>query len=263
MTNAPARFRRLSVAAVLTLLVAHSATAQNTPPPISPQSIPGNVAAAVSAPEYGTTAVTYVQVAGSAFVPLVSPSSYTTTASGHILRTAGGAGGSLVYFAAPINIPSGALVKSLELDECDPTGVAGYVQGSLIESDRLGNIIASAPYLESDGLGCKTLTADLTSLNMVADNHTKHFWLEALVGVADNVGLAGMVVGYQLQVSPAPATATFLDVPTSNLFFQYVEALAASGITGGCGSGNFCPNNPVTRGQMAVFLAKALGLQFQ
>ena len=28
------------------------------------------------------------------------------------------------------------------------------------------------------------------------------------------------------------------------------------GITAGCGNGNYCPNNPVTRQQMAVFLFK-------
>jgi hypothetical protein len=51
-------------------------------------------------------------------------------------------------------------------------------------------------------------------------------------------------------------------VPTSHAQFRFVEALAASGITGGCGGGDFCPNNPVTRGQMAVFLATALGLHY-
>ena len=61
-------------------------------------------------------------------------------------------------------------------------------------------------------------------------------------------------------VSPSPVQATFNDVPTNHPFFQFIEALAASGITAGCGSGNYCPDNPVTRGQMAVFLAKALGL---
>jgi S-layer family protein len=65
--------------------------------------------------------------------------------------------------------------------------------------------------------------------------------------------IAGAVLGYKLQVSPAPANATFGDVPTSHPFFQFVEALAKSGITGGCGGGNYCPDNPVTRGQMAVF----------
>lgn len=75
--------------------------------------------------------------------------------------------------------------------------------------------------------------------------------------------LLGMRVGYRLQVSPAPVTASFLDVPTTDPFFQYIEALKASGITGGCGDGtNFCPNQPVLRKQMAAFLAKALGLSW-
>jgi len=69
---------------------------------------------------------------------------------------------------------------------------------------------------------------------------------------------------YFLQVSPAPAIATFSDVPTSHPFFQWIEALAAAGITTGCNASPpmYCPDNPVTRGQMAVFISKALGLQF-
>ncbi len=65
------------------------------------------------------------------------------------------------------------------------------------------------------------------------------------------------------QVTPAPSSATFLDVPTSHPYFQFVEALAASGITAGCGTGILNrPDSPLTRGQMAVFLAKALGLHW-
>ncbi len=71
-----------------------------------------------------------------------------------------------------------------------------------------------------------------------------------------------MQLSWIRQVSPAPATATFGDVPTSHAFFQFVEALVKSGVTGGCGAGNYCPDAPLTRGQMAVFLSKALGLQW-
>ena len=67
---------------------------------------------------------------------------------------------------------------------------------------------------------------------------------------------------YLRQVSPAPAQASFGDVPTTDFGFQYIEALAASGITGGCGEGNYCPDQPVNRRQMAIFLAKALGLNW-
>ena len=69
-------------------------------------------------------------------------------------------------------------------------------------------------------------------------------------------------VSWFREVSPAPATATFDDVPTSHPLFQYVEALVKAGVTGGCGANNFCPGAPLTRGQMAVFLSRALGLQW-
>ena len=55
---------------------------------------------------------------------------------------------------------------------------------------------------------------------------------------------------------PPPAVGVFADVPPGDPFAPWIEQLAAEGITGGCGGGNYCPNNPVTRGQMAVFLSK-------
>jgi hypothetical protein len=77
-----------------------------------------------------------------------------------------------------------------------------------------------------------------------------------------DLSLRGVIVGWNRQVSPAPVTATFSDVPTGHPFFQFVEALVESGITAGCGGGNYCPDDPVTRGQMAVFLSAALGLHW-
>lgn len=39
-----------------------------------------------------------------------------------------------------------------------------------------------------------------------------------------------------------------------------INRLTASGVAGGCGDGKYCPNASVNRGQMASFLARALGL---
>jgi hypothetical protein len=69
-------------------------------------------------------------------------------------------------------------------------------------------------------------------------------------------------VWWRRTVSDPPAAPSFGDVPTSHPFYQFIEALGASGITGGCGGGNYCPDSPLTRGQMAVFLSKALGLHW-
>jgi hypothetical protein len=55
----------------------------------------------------------------------------------------------------------------------------------------------------------------------------------------------------------------FDDVPADHTFFDDVEWLARSGITLGCNPPDdtlFCPNDPVTRGQMAAFLDRALDL---
>jgi hypothetical protein len=54
----------------------------------------------------------------------------------------------------------------------------------------------------------------------------------------------------------------FIDVPVGTLFFTEIEWLAGEGITKGCNpplNDRFCPNEPVTRGQMAAFLNRALG----
>ncbi len=62
--------------------------------------------------------------------------------------------------------------------------------------------------------------------------------------------------------NPPPATGTrFADVPADYWAARFIEQLAADGITGGCGNGDYCPDQPVTRGQMAVFLTTAFHLQ--
>jgi uncharacterized repeat protein (TIGR03803 family) len=56
--------------------------------------------------------------------------------------------------------------------------------------------------------------------------------------------------------APPSCAGIFPDVPCGSQFSDWIEQLANEGITGGCGAGNFCPGNPVTRAQMAVFLLK-------
>ena len=86
--------------------------------------------------------------------------------------------------------------------------------------------------------------------------------VELAPGLADYQFFGYVEVWWRRVVSDPPATPTFGDVPGSHAFYPFIEALAKSGITGGCGGGNFCPDASLTRGQMAVFLSKALGLHW-
>jgi hypothetical protein len=59
--------------------------------------------------------------------------------------------------------------------------------------------------------------------------------------------------------APPAAAGIFWDVPAADPFARFVERLYAEEITGGCGAAplRYCPSDPVTRAQMAVFLLRA------
>ncbi len=61
------------------------------------------------------------------------------------------------------------------------------------------------------------------------------------------------------QFDPPPCTGLFFaDVTCTTPFDPWIEQYATDEITGGCGGGLYCPGNPVTRAQMAVFVEKAM-----
>ena len=63
-----------------------------------------------------------------------------------------------------------------------------------------------------------------------------------------------IVVGYGL--TPTPGAGIFTD-DSGHFSEPYNNAMAAEGITTGCTATTFCPNNPVLREQMAVFIFRA------
>ena len=211
-------------------------------------------AAAAQAPRtFGTTATSYLTVGPTEFHPFNSTQTYSV-----VYRLTASSGSFIAY----PQLPSGAKLLSVEWDFClAADGLSPTFDVFAI--DRTGNELPGGSVVNSAPVaaGCRTVVQDLTASSFVFKNYDSR--INFSFNIASPVDFVGAVIGYQLQVSPAPATATFNDVPTSDFGFQYVEALVAAGITGGCGGGNYCPDNPVTRRQMAIFISKALGLQWQ
>ena len=59
----------------------------------------------------------------------------------------------------------------------------------------------------------------------------------------------------------AVSESRFDDVDAASFHAPFIERLAELGVTGGCGDGSgFCPDQTVSRAQMAVFLTRAYGL---
>ncbi len=226
-------------------------------------------------PDYGTECCQILQISTAAFDPLDFVGTGWARNFGYFCRSGTG---NPTGFWAPVDLPSGSRIVSIGLFFLDNT-LEADIQAALY-ANKGGNPApgGSGPPAEvagvqvtssaAPGYGYASAATDVTVLNDVAfDPDAAQYYVYVNQASAADVafcslGFKAVEIRWQRQVSPAPATATFNDVPTNHPFFQFVEALASSAITAGCGSGNYCPDAPLTRGQMAVFLSKALGLHW-
>jgi hypothetical protein len=70
----------------------------------------------------------------------------------------------------------------------------------------------------------------------------------------------GVVAARNNPYTPPPCVAgvPFADVTCTTFYDAWIEQFYRDGITAGCGGGNYCPNENVTRAQMAVFIEAAM-----
>ncbi|WP_345349694.1 S-layer homology domain-containing protein [Candidatus Villigracilis affinis] len=134
--------------------------------------------------------------------------------------------------------------------------------------------------LRPQGAGCD-IGADEYSSSLFADVPSDHWarsWIETLyaAGITSGCGTnpltfcpdapvtrAEMAVFLERGMNgaaynPPAATGTvFTDISADYWAAAWVEQLFADGITAGCGPDLYCPNDYVTRDQMAIFLLRA------
>ena len=72
------------------------------------------------------------------------------------------------------------------------------------------------------------------------------------------VFISRSLAGGDSHVPAGPDTPTFSDVATSFWAYKYIEYAKAQNVVGGYSDGSYRPSVPVDRGQMAVFVARAL-----
>jgi hypothetical protein len=241
---------------LLGVLLASSALAQDPRVPEAPRPAPR---------AYGTTAETIYNVPAPAFVVRDSDIEWDYSTPGYLFSpsTAG------ETFWAPVNLPTGAhltdMVFYFEDGDSDANISASLrIYPGFTDATASVEEIALVSSSGNPGKGIASTTVDHT----VANDTIFQNGMYAVVIVTESAGFTlkfkGVDLRWHRQVSPAPSQATFGDVPEDDPAFQFIEALATSEITVGCSAAPplFCPDAPLTRRQMAVFLAKALGLHW-
>ena len=239
--------------------------------PAADPAAPMPVEGGTSRPNYfGPSASGFSAVTARAFSGRTSSFAYSSNGFEEIFNT----NPATENFAdAQVEIPNGAVIEFTRIWYDDTNGTENMTV-FLIEScvPLFGGALPISTVLStiaSTGSGGDGSTSENLGSTIIANSDECTYRFRVRFGNGDLTGPGNSTlqflkarVQWLRQVSAAPGAATFTDVPTGHPFFRFVEALVSSGITGGCGGGNYCPDSPVTRGQMAVFLATALGLNF-
>jgi hypothetical protein len=207
-----------------------------------------------SAPAFGS-AQTIQTIQAFGFIPAISTDAYVA-ANGAISCV-----GAPCTFLAPVSLPSGALVSAIQAEVCD-FDASSEVAAVLYRVVTPGGAVQPLGTSQTAGNPGCVLASGAFPTPETIDNVTYTYALQVDLGASATTRLHAVRIYYSLQVSQPPPVASFSDVPSNHPFYRFVEALARSGITAGCGGGLFCVNAPITRGEMAVFLAAALGLHF-
>ncbi len=143
-------------------------------------------------------------------------------------------------------------VRSLQLSWSAPSNNGAAVNGYEVELEESGSILSIIP----------TNTASATVRNLDETNSYR-FRVRAKnrMGWSSFSAWSDTVSPLGSSDTPGPdSSGTFVD-DDSSVFESDIEWLAAAGVTRGCNppqKDRYCPDEPVTRGQMAAFLHRAL-----
>lgn len=222
--------------------------------------------------QFGILCCQILQIPSSSFNPTETLiGGYTNWGNGYVAPQGGQ---SYAAMWASVALPSGVALDYLDLYYYDSDAVEDICaelhafRGPTFGGDPPSDsVLATTCSSGNAGYGYATIGVSETISNDVYYNSGAADYV-VLVYDSAPTGLLqfkAVDIWWHRQVSPAPGAATFNDVPTNHPFFQFIQALSASGITVGCQASPplYCPDAPLTRKQMAAFLSKALGLYWQ
>ncbi|WP_340011997.1 S-layer homology domain-containing protein [Paenibacillus sp. FSL H7-0690] len=117
---------------------------------------------------------------------------------------------------------------------------------------------AAASFIDIDGSYAKKAIVELFDQGIVTGVGESKFYPTSNITRQDFAIILAKTL--KLDVSNPPALPTFLDVPTSNYAYSYVEAAVKAGLIKGTGSNLFGTGQNLSRQDMVVMFVRALGV---
>ncbi|OGF67391.1 MAG: hypothetical protein A2Y62_00960 [Candidatus Fischerbacteria bacterium RBG_13_37_8] len=154
------------------------------------------------------------------------------------------------------------------------------IPNGIIEEDETVNLVGTLENLGS--ASATSVTGVLTSSDPVTINNANAVYPDIMPGSKQNSTISYSITPYAINrtathwdftVTESPSCMecstisynftyhvgnSFVDVPTSDIFYSSIETLLHSEITGGCDAENYCPSYDSLREQMAKFICKSM-----
>ena len=162
-------------------------------------------------PDWGTSSTSILRIGSSSFAPN-SSSSLWDGAGGWLMGT-NPAQPPPLHFSASLQLPSGALIKSFAAEVYDNSG-PGDITVWIEACQNLNGACVTTPTVTTSGTPLFMWLTSTLSSPITIDNSANNYVVWVDLGSRDpGNAFRSVVINYQLQVSPAPAFATFADVP--------------------------------------------------
>lgn len=120
----------------------------------------------------------------------------------------------------------------------------------------VATVPSGASFLDTTSHSLKTFVEWVHDHELIAPCGLDQFCPDQPITRAD-VAVALVRRGHGVGFVPSGPAGTFKDVSIGDWRSRWIEQLALDGITGGCGTGIFCPQSAVSRAQAAVFILRA------
>jgi hypothetical protein len=170
-----------------------------------------------------------------------------------------------IIFIAPAQFPDGATLQRMEVAawrDSSSTRTLEVTLRELCDSPSVCTPSDQFPTVAVSGSGYTRSSADLTFPPV--NNRMRLYTLTASFagpGAPDTLQLISVRVTFERNVTPAPSSPTYDDVPSDLPSFQFIEAMAAARLAlPDCAPRRHCPDAIVTQGEFASVFTRAIGL---
>ncbi len=219
----------------------------------------GSVINSLYSLEYGSLRLTNSHLIGTGYMHVYSPLREVLI-EGNVFESAGGIMTVTQNGVDPINI---VIRRNRFIDQ----------QGSLDGSTRyaikelVGNVISKTIVEENDFVSTNLVAISVARNGSTEPMIARNNWWgttdessipDRILDVNDSTNVSLRQVEYLPIAQQAFTLPKFADVPEEYWAHEFIELLASSNITSGCGNDNYCPTSQVTRAQMAVFLERGI-----